>query len=146
MLSRIEQIAESLKLRLTFTEGETSYTGVRPTATYWQNNSYADNDVIITQQENEPLGNYSGVVNWQANFWITIIKSPTQANEAIDTLLNAAAADIIKALMADITQGQLAYNTEIESFSTLPQNKAMLNGAQISVNIYYRTDAADITK
>lgn len=147
--AKIEQIAEAVKTRLAHTGQFGTYTALRATWRQWLDNSWPDNQIIIMQSESLPIDEdiISGPADYDTEIMLACIKTPSDTTpEAMDTLANQAASDIVARLMSDQTLSGLSHHIRIKKIATIDPEQFGVCGCVITIGIRYRTDAADITQ
>jgi len=140
----IEQIAEHLKTSInliTTTNGfNENLRAIRPKRKDFEDASWADKDVIISQVEAEKSEGGSFTKEWEQFFMLTciVIDSDT-ASDPIDTRCNKIAADIEKKLLEDPSRGGLAIDTNVHAKVPFKDDEAAISGIAIQISVQYRT-------
>ena len=101
---------------------------------------WKDLDAVLNQLESEDIDLGNGVKGWQQSFIceVVVIDSDDSAS-TIDTRLNQIAADIEKALTADVTRGGYAIETSITGTQRFEADDAGPGGIAIEFFVDYRT-------
>lgn len=144
----IESIAENIKTSISAITTANGYnqnlTGIRPKRSDFNNAAWNNYDVIVSQVEAEEGQGGAFTKEWQQFFMLTciVIDSDTET-ESIDTNCNKVAADIEKKLLADITRGGLAIDTNVHAKVPFKDEQSAISGIAVQISVTYRTQEND---
>lgn len=144
----IELIAENIKVALAeITEAagfNQTLHPVRPKRSDFEQTSWDDLTVLISQTEAEDQKAEMGFKGWRQYFILTaIVIDAKTVQTPIDTRLNRVTADIVKKLYADTRRNDLAYDTNIHSAVPFIDEETAMSGIAIQISVDYRTKEDD---
>jgi len=144
----IESIAENIKdsINLITTDNEFNQTlvAVRPRRRDFQDASWDDLTVLVSQGPSAELNSAAFTKEWAQQFLLmAIVIDSDDAANPIDTRLNQVRGDIEKKLAEDLTRGGYAIDTEINESTPFIDDETAMSGVAILVTVHYRTKDDD---
>jgi hypothetical protein len=144
----IEYIAANIKTTIdgiTTTGGyNQTLIGHRPRRVDFIDSSFNDKDVLIVQKEMDVVEGAIQSAEWRQHFDVIVsLLDADAATDTIDTRINVAAADIMKALLIDHTRGGYAIDTTIHKAAMMEDESGITSGVVLDISVLYRTKYTD---